>query len=163
SDEILGGYPPFRRDMLLHDSAGQDAATVERLVAELQRANPVSRGLLLPEGGSLPLDALRPSLGFAPSWIEADRSAALQPPPLLPRLRRRDGGPRSVPRPARRPRRPGAARRPAARAPGALSLGENPPPELRPRHARRPHGDGTLGRGPRPVPRPPRRRARARP
>lgn len=71
SDEILGGYPPFRRDMLLYDNAGQDPAEVERLLGELSAANPVSRGLLLPDGSSLPLEAVRRLLGFAPSWMEA--------------------------------------------------------------------------------------------
>jgi asparagine synthase (glutamine-hydrolysing) len=71
SDEILGGYPPFRRDMLLYDNAGQDAATVERLLAELRTANPVSRGLLLPEGEALSLAAVQRVLGFTPSWMEA--------------------------------------------------------------------------------------------
>jgi asparagine synthase (glutamine-hydrolysing) len=71
SDEILGGYPHFRRDVLLYDSGGQDAATVQSLLAELGASNPVSRGLLLPDGESLPLDSVRALLGFAPSWMEA--------------------------------------------------------------------------------------------
>jgi asparagine synthase (glutamine-hydrolysing) len=71
SDEILGGYPPFRRDMLLYDNDGQDPGEVKRLLGELEKANPVSRGLLLPEGRSLPLDGIRRTLGFAPSWMEA--------------------------------------------------------------------------------------------
>ena len=57
SDEILGGYAHFRRDMLLYDNAGQDPATVARLLDELNNANPVSRGLLLPDGQALPLRA----------------------------------------------------------------------------------------------------------
>ena len=71
SDEILGGYPHFRRDMLLYDNAGQDAETVRRLLDELAGANPVSRGLLLPDGEALPLAAVERVLGFAPSWMEA--------------------------------------------------------------------------------------------
>jgi asparagine synthase (glutamine-hydrolysing) len=71
SDEILGGYPPFRRDMLLYDSEGQDEAEVKRLLAELEKTNPVSRGLLLPDGKSLDLDGVRRRLGFAPSWMAA--------------------------------------------------------------------------------------------
>lgn len=83
SDEILGGYPPFRRDMLLHDNAGQDAAEVERLLGELAASNPVSRGLLLPDGHSLPLDAVRRLLGFAPSWMEAYGSTGFKVHALL--------------------------------------------------------------------------------
>lgn len=71
SDEILGGYPPFRRDMLLHDNQGQDPAEVRRLLGQLDQANPVSRGLLLPSGSSLSLEGVRSRLGFAPSWMEA--------------------------------------------------------------------------------------------
>ena len=59
SDEILAGYPPFRRDMLLHNSHGQEPHTVRQLLDELQQANPVSRGLLLPEGQTTSLDGAR--------------------------------------------------------------------------------------------------------
>ena len=48
SDEILGGYAHFRRDMLLYNQEGQDPADVAGLLEELERANAVSRGLLLP-------------------------------------------------------------------------------------------------------------------
>jgi len=71
SDEVLGGYPHFRRDMLLYDSGGQDAETVRTLMQQLEDANPVSRGLLLPDGDTVSLDFVRRSLGFAPSWMEA--------------------------------------------------------------------------------------------
>jgi asparagine synthase (glutamine-hydrolysing) len=71
SDEILAGYPHFRRDMLLYDSAGQDPAVVRALLADLEQNNAVSRGMLLPDGDSAPLDAVRNALGFVPSWIEA--------------------------------------------------------------------------------------------
>ena len=50
SDEILAGYPHFRRDMLLYDNGGQDPADVQRLLRELEEGNQVSRGLLMPEG-----------------------------------------------------------------------------------------------------------------
>ncbi|HET6266620.1 MAG TPA: asparagine synthase (glutamine-hydrolyzing), partial [Acidobacteriota bacterium] len=70
SDEILGGYPHFRRDMLLYNNQGQDPKEVQKLLAQLNDANPVSRGLLLPEGETLPLDSVKNLLGFVPSWIE---------------------------------------------------------------------------------------------
>ena len=47
SDEILAGYPHFRRDMLLHHTAGQDPAETSRLLRELVESNQVSRGLLV--------------------------------------------------------------------------------------------------------------------
>jgi asparagine synthase (glutamine-hydrolysing) len=71
SDEILAGYPHFRRDMLLYDNGGQDPAVIQALLDELDRSNPVSRGLLLPDGEAASLDGLRRVLGFAPSWMEA--------------------------------------------------------------------------------------------
>ena len=71
SDEILGGYPHFRRDMLLYNAQGQDPDVVAALLKELNNSNPVSRGLLLPDGESGPLERVRSLLGFVPSWIEA--------------------------------------------------------------------------------------------
>ena len=70
SDEILGGYAHFRRDMLLYNKEGQDPAQVASLLEDLERANPVSRGLLLPHGEPRPLQNVKRVLGFAPSWIE---------------------------------------------------------------------------------------------
>jgi asparagine synthase (glutamine-hydrolysing) len=71
SDEILAGYPPFRRDMLLHHTAGQDPAEVTRLMSELEAGNQVSRGLLMPDGESDVGRACAQILGFVPTWIEA--------------------------------------------------------------------------------------------
>ena len=48
SDEILAGYPHFRRDMILYHTAGQDPAEVAKLMQQLEEANQVSRGLLMP-------------------------------------------------------------------------------------------------------------------
>jgi asparagine synthase (glutamine-hydrolysing) len=76
SDEILAGYPHFRRDMLLHDAGGQDPSVVEALLGELRASNPVSRGLLLPDGEATGLDGLRVAMGFAPSWLEASATVA---------------------------------------------------------------------------------------
>jgi asparagine synthase (glutamine-hydrolysing) len=70
SDEILGGYAHFRRDMLLYNTESQDAAEASALLQDLERLNPVSRGLLLPHGEARPLDNVKRLLGFVPSWIE---------------------------------------------------------------------------------------------
>src|SRR6202012_1646970 len=70
SDEILGGYAFFRRDMLLYNREGQDPAVVAILLEELAKLNPVSRGLTLPDGQPASLDAVRRLLGFVPSWVE---------------------------------------------------------------------------------------------
>ena len=40
SDEILGGYAHFRRDMLLYNRDGQDPAEVAALLEDLERLNP---------------------------------------------------------------------------------------------------------------------------
>jgi asparagine synthase (glutamine-hydrolysing) len=80
SDEILGGYAHFRRDMLLYNNEGQDRDEVAALLDDLEKLNPVSRGLLLPHGAAKPLENVRRLLGFVPSWIEAfsARSAKMQ-------------------------------------------------------------------------------------
>jgi asparagine synthase (glutamine-hydrolysing) len=75
SDEIFGGYPHFRRDMLLYDNGGQDPQVIGDLLAELERSNPVSRGLLLPDGQTVSTEGVRRVLGFTPSWIEAASGA----------------------------------------------------------------------------------------
>jgi asparagine synthase (glutamine-hydrolysing) len=78
SDEILGGYAHFRRDMLLYNRAGQDAAVVERLLKELSAQNPVSRGMLLPDGDAGALDDVKRLLGFVPSWMETFSARAVK-------------------------------------------------------------------------------------
>jgi asparagine synthase (glutamine-hydrolysing) len=78
SDEILAGYPPFRRDMLLYNTRGQGAETVRQFLEQLQANNPVSRGLLLPDGEAIPLANVRRALGFVPSWLEANATAAFR-------------------------------------------------------------------------------------
>ncbi len=71
SDEILAGYPHFRRDMLLHHTAGQDPEETSRLLRELVEQNQVSRGLLLPEGDADTGTVCTTLLGSVPSWLEA--------------------------------------------------------------------------------------------
>src|SRR6185295_1068996 len=71
SDEMLGGYFPFRRDVLLYNSVGQDPATVQRLLAELRTANQAVPSLVTSEE-DLPaeLETVRRRLGWVPSWIQ---------------------------------------------------------------------------------------------
>ena len=80
SDEILGGYAHFRRDMLLYNRNGQDPGKVAALLEDLEKLNPVSRGLLLPHGEARPLENVKRLLGFIPSWMEtfSARSAKMQ-------------------------------------------------------------------------------------
>jgi asparagine synthase (glutamine-hydrolysing) len=70
SDEILGGYAHFRRDMLMYNREGQDPAALAAMLQQLEALNPVSRGLLLPHGTGKPLDHVKRRLGFVPSWME---------------------------------------------------------------------------------------------
>lgn len=83
SDEILGGYPHFRRDMLLYNREGQDPKAIEELLRWLDDHNTVSRGLLLPDGEIGNVDAVKRVLGYVPSWIETFSSRALKLRPLL--------------------------------------------------------------------------------
>jgi asparagine synthase (glutamine-hydrolysing) len=83
SDEILGGYPHFRRDMLLYNREGQDPEAINELLRWLDEHNTVSRGLLLPDGEIGNLDAVKRVLGYVPSWIETFSSRAVKVRPLL--------------------------------------------------------------------------------
>jgi len=64
SDEIFGGYIHFRTDMLLYNTQGQDAAEVQRLVQQLETADSVSRGMLMPAGETGSLESVKRLLGF---------------------------------------------------------------------------------------------------
>ncbi|MFT5691005.1 MAG: asparagine synthase (glutamine-hydrolyzing) [Oceanicoccus sp.] len=71
ADEMLGGYAPFRRDVLLYNSERQDKATVERLLAEMRESNKAVPALIGNEGKPPEsLDLVRRQLGFVPSWME---------------------------------------------------------------------------------------------
>jgi len=71
ADEMLGGYAPFRRDVLLYNSESQDPATVDRLLAELRASNQAVPSLVPTEDAPIPeLDTVRRRLGWVPSWIQ---------------------------------------------------------------------------------------------
>jgi asparagine synthase (glutamine-hydrolysing) len=69
SDEILAGYPHFRRDAVLYGSGGLDDATKQQLLAQLEQANRVSSGLLMPQPGAS-IESVRRVMGFVPSQLE---------------------------------------------------------------------------------------------
>lgn len=83
SDEILGGYAHFRRDMLLYNQQGQNPAHVTEMLRQLTDLNPVSRGLLLPDGEARPLENVKRLLGFVPSWMETFSARFNKMQPLL--------------------------------------------------------------------------------
>jgi asparagine synthase (glutamine-hydrolysing) len=70
SDEIFGGYVHFRMDMLQHNTQGQDVAEVQRLLQQLESANRVSRGILIPAGKTGSLESVERVLGFVPSCLK---------------------------------------------------------------------------------------------
>ena len=76
ADEVLAGYPHFRRDLLLHGAGDRDEAAVRPLLEALRTSNPASRGLLLPDGEAASLAGVREALGFAPTWLEANATIA---------------------------------------------------------------------------------------
>jgi asparagine synthase (glutamine-hydrolysing) len=70
SDEIFAGYPHFRRDLVLHSGNGNDPAERARLLAELEAANDVSAGTLLPRR-AVGLESVQRILGFVPAQLES--------------------------------------------------------------------------------------------
>ncbi|MGH3928830.1 MAG: asparagine synthase (glutamine-hydrolyzing) [Pseudonocardiaceae bacterium] len=71
ADEILGGYPPFRRDLLLHNTEDQPSEDITKLLTELDASNQASRGLLTADGSRAPgLEVFDVRLGWIPSAIE---------------------------------------------------------------------------------------------
>ena len=83
SDEILGGYAHFRRDMLLYNREGQDPEAIDELLRWLEDHNTVSRGLLLPDGEIGNLEAVKRVLGYVPCWMETFSSRGVKLRPLL--------------------------------------------------------------------------------
>ncbi len=71
--------------MLLHNQKGQDPGVVAGLLEDLERLNPVSRGMLLPYGEAGPLDCVKRLLGFVPSWIETFSARSVKMRALLAR------------------------------------------------------------------------------
>jgi asparagine synthase (glutamine-hydrolysing) len=76
SDEIFGGYPYFRRDMMLYGSGDEDAATRQRRVDDMIRANPVWAGMMTPSPHALPLDSVARTFGHVPTYFENNASRA---------------------------------------------------------------------------------------
>ena len=83
SDEILGGYAHFRRDMLLYNQEGQHPEHVAEMLRQLTDLNPVSRGLLLPDGEARPIENVKRLLGFVPSWMETFSARLRKMQPLF--------------------------------------------------------------------------------
>ena len=78
SDEILAGYPHFRRDMLLYNAQGQDAGRSGSSWSSWRRATRSRAACCCPTGEAPPLASVRRALGFVPSWLEAHATAAFR-------------------------------------------------------------------------------------
>lgn len=84
ADEMLGGYPPFRRDVLLYNSEHQDPATVQKLLHDMNESNAAVRGLLTSEDAPPDvLEVVKRRLGWVPSWIEVFASIGTRTSELL--------------------------------------------------------------------------------
>jgi len=71
ADEILGGYPQFRRDVLLYNNEDQDPESVRKLLAQLHESNKATRGFMTIEADpAAELETVRRRLGWVPSWVE---------------------------------------------------------------------------------------------
>jgi len=96
SDEILGGYLHFRRDMLFNNSNGQALTGSAALPQKLEKLSPESPGLVHTNGNGRALDGIRRLLGFVPAWIETSstqsaRMRAVLADEFLESFRERDG------------------------------------------------------------------------
>lgn len=69
ADEMLGGYPPFRQDVLadIEDPSERQAA-----LEKMYESNPTTRGLFIADEEPPPLlDGVRDRLGWVPTWMTA--------------------------------------------------------------------------------------------
>lgn len=82
ADELLGGYPAFKRDMFLHGLAHESPEAREEMRGEMERQNALFKGAILPEE-SLHHAAFDDLMGFTPSWIQNWMAALHQTRPLL--------------------------------------------------------------------------------
>lgn len=71
ADEMLAGYPPFRRDVLLYNSEPQDPAEAERLLAAMRDSNRAVQVFVAQGETPECVEPLRRRLGWVPSWVEA--------------------------------------------------------------------------------------------
>lgn len=79
ADEMLAGYPPFRRDVLLYNNEGQDPAVVKQLLADMYESNKATKGMLTTDAEAPPeVDSVRRRLGYVPSWMEVFAQVGLR-------------------------------------------------------------------------------------
>ncbi len=70
ADEILGGYPPFRRDVLLYNSEQQDPVIMQQLLADMRESNKATGDLMTHDAAPpAELASVQRRLGWVPSAI----------------------------------------------------------------------------------------------
>ncbi|MBD3257850.1 asparagine synthase (glutamine-hydrolyzing), partial [candidate division GN15 bacterium] len=69
ADELFGGYPAFKRDMLLHGMKDAPEAEREELVKAMTESNKLFKGAILAENETTH-PAMNDVCGFTPSWIQ---------------------------------------------------------------------------------------------
>jgi len=69
SDELFGGYPAFKRDMLLHGHKGKSQEEIESYRQLMEETNKLFKGAILSED-QVSHPAMEAICGFTPSWIQ---------------------------------------------------------------------------------------------
>jgi len=75
SDEVLAGYPHFRKDLFLYQASQIGPDRTEELLKALAEKNKVSSGILLAHGEVNINSGIRKLVGHFPSWMESFSSA----------------------------------------------------------------------------------------
>ena len=78
SDEMLGGYLHFRRDMAIHDANGRRPGVSAASVENLEKFNPASPASLPTNGNTPSLEGVKHLLGFVPAWIATSAAQSAQ-------------------------------------------------------------------------------------
>ena len=161
SDEIFGGYVHFRSDMLQHNTQGQDAAEVQRLLQRTRnREQRLARDAHARRQNRIAGER-RAVARLCARLLEGVRGAGpATADPLRRRLQSTICGTRQRPLVSGQPGR--TRRLEGSRSPQQVTvrLGEIVFAQLHPQSARRPDGNGALGRRPRAIPGSSRRRVR---
>jgi asparagine synthase (glutamine-hydrolysing) len=83
SDELMGGYPFFRQDMLMFDALGGDPEARAAGLAQLKAASGIYGAFGSPAGDALPTDSVQNVLGYVPTWIQNRAIISKRMQPLL--------------------------------------------------------------------------------
>ncbi|KCZ93382.1 asparagine synthase [Hyphomonas johnsonii MHS-2] len=71
SDEMLAGYPTFKRDALMHHPEGRSADETEKLLEVMFESNAATRAIFMRQGSDDPfMKEVEARIGWVPSFIE---------------------------------------------------------------------------------------------